>query len=94
LTAGRFARSVEGLTTYTEALWKTVHPEARHRWRAAEPRYDPVVLEMDFSAPHAAQTEQRQVYRQAVAAPERVHQAWRQRGSGPAVPDITTAERP
>ncbi|MFD8901293.1 3'-5' exonuclease family protein [Streptomyces ardesiacus] len=94
LTAGRFARSVERLTAYTEALWKTVHPDARHRWRAAEPRYDPVVREMDFSAPHAAQAEQRQVYRQAVAAAERVHQAWRQTRSGPAAPHSTTAGRP
>lgn len=94
LTAGRFARSVERLTTYTEALWKTVRPDARHRWRAAEPRYDPVLREMDFSAPHAAQTEQRQVYRQAVAAAERVHQAWRQTRSGLAAQHSTTAGRP
>ncbi|MEZ7005456.1 hypothetical protein [Streptomyces sp. AD55] len=94
LTAGRFARSVERLTAYTEALWKTVHPDARHRWRAAEPRYDPVVREMDFSAPHAAQAEQRQVYRQAGAAAERVHQAWRQTRSEPAAPHSTTAGRP
>ncbi|MEU5116909.1 hypothetical protein AB0G64_36105 [Streptomyces longwoodensis] len=46
LTAGRLARSVERLTAYTEALWKTVHPDARHRWRVAEPRYDPRLREM------------------------------------------------
>jgi hypothetical protein len=76
LTAGRFARSAERLTAYTEALWKTVHPDARHRWRAAEPRYDPVHREMDFSAVEAAQAEQRRMYRDSAAAAGRVHHAW------------------
>ncbi|MDX3322459.1 hypothetical protein PV415_36780 [Streptomyces sp. ME03-5684b] len=92
LTAGRFARSVERLTAYTEALWKTVHPDARHRWRTAEPRYDPVLKEMDFSAPHNAQAEQRHVFRQAEAAAERVHQNWRQARNGRPAPNSTTAE--
>ncbi|MCF2434295.1 zinc-binding dehydrogenase [Streptomyces thinghirensis] len=93
LTAGRFARSVERLTTYTEAVEDGAprRPAPLARRRAA---LRPGGEEDGLLSSHAAQTEQRQVYRQAVAAAERVYQAWRQRGSGPAVPDITTTERP
>ncbi|MGP3941951.1 hypothetical protein [Streptomyces sp. 6N106] len=93
LTAGRFARSTERLTAYTEALWKTVHPDARHRWRTAEPLYDPVLREMDFSAPRAAQAEQRQMYREAAAAAGRVHHAWRHANAARPVPNKAPADR-
>ncbi|MGP3991499.1 hypothetical protein [Streptomyces sp. 3N207] len=77
LHIGNFARSKERLTGYTEALWKTLHPEARRRWKAAQPLYDPVRRARDFSAQQAAQAEQQQMYRECLAAAGRVYNAWR-----------------
>ncbi|MFE4960462.1 hypothetical protein ACFRCW_42630 [Streptomyces sp. NPDC056653] len=72
-----FARSAERLTAYTGALWKVLHPDARWRWAAAQPVFDPVARAMDFTAQQAAQEEQRQVHRAVAAAAARVHQAYR-----------------
>ncbi|WP_331755505.1 hypothetical protein [Streptomyces sp. NBC_01643] len=77
LSGNHFARSAERLTAYTGVLWKVLHPEARWRWAAAQPLFDPVARAMDVTAQQAAQEEQRQVHRAVAAAAARVHQAYR-----------------